>query len=200
MIGILDYGGGNVRSVQNALERIGYTSGADFFVSHSQKRLEEATKIIFPGQGRAGDVMAFLEKYSLDIFLQQTKKKVLGICVGMQVLFDFLEEDSVSGLGIVSGKVVHFNSEHIKTIPHMGWNFADFFSGTGEYSSFSSDFYFVHSYYCEPEQPEDVLSTTTYFHQQFCSSVQKENFTGVQFHPEKSGKAGEQLLRHFCTS
>lgn len=193
MIGILDYGGGNIRSVENALSSLARKNATmRYFISTSPEELEKADKIIFPGQGRAGDVMHALKEKKLDVFLQKTTKPFLGICVGMQVLFDFLEEDSLSGLGIISGKVVPFNKEEVKIVPHMGWN-------TVALNDSKDDFYFVHSYYCIPKNTSDIFSTTIYNEQVFCSSVQKDNFMGVQFHPEKSGERGKNFLFHFCT-
>lgn len=192
MIGILDYGGGNIRSVENALVSLSRQNKTfEYFISDSPEELEKADKIIFPGQGRAGDVMRALEEKKMDVFLRNTKKPFLGICVGMQVLFDFLQEDAVSGLGIIPGEVIRFDSKKVNIIPHMGWN-------TVSSDLLEDDFYFVHSYYCLPKNSSDIFSTTVYNDQFFCSSVKRNNFTGVQFHPEKSGGVGKKFLLDFC--
>lgn len=205
MIGILDYGGGNIRSVENALTRI----GVEFFTSADPGTLKNAEKILFPGQGRCGDVLTSLKNRKLDIFLKNLTKPFLGICVGMQLLFEDIEEDDVKGLGIISGSVKKFDLEKVPCVPHMGWNEVNYELrmrneelDTNHTSFFNisnnSDFYFVHSYYCDPQDSNMSLSETLYGEQKLCSSVQKDNFIGVQFHPEKSGKAGEDVLRNFC--
>lgn len=213
MIGILDYGAGNVRSVENALFRI----GAAFFVSDNPKELEKADKILFPGVGHAASAMQILREKKLDQFLQTTKKPVLGICLGMQLLFEFSEESNGVCLGIISGRVQKFDTHKVPQIPHTGWNEVEFNSphpplfkegedsapyGKGRLGGVNrnADFYFVHSYYCVPKNLEEILAETEYNGFRFCSAVKKENFLGVQFHPEKSGKAGEEILEFFLKS
>lgn len=188
-IGILDFGGGNVQSVQNALERL----ECDFFLSGNPEELTKADKIIFPGVGHASAVMRTLRTQKLDVFLRETTKPVLGICLGMQLLFEFSEEGETEGIGIFAGKVRHFDPNQVSCIPHMGWNSVTFCSSEKE----KEDFYFVHSYFCEPQNPEEIWGETIYEEQKFCSAVRRDNFHGVQFHPEKSGKGGERFLREF---
>jgi glutamine amidotransferase len=142
--------------------------------------------------------MDALKRKGLDDFLKTTEKPFLGICVGMQVLFDYLEEDDCPGLGIISGKVIRFDPQKVGIIPHMGWNQVNsqFSILNSQFST--DDFYFVHSYYCVPKNAAHCIATTDYSQQRFCSSVAKANFYGMQFHPEKSGLAGEKILQWFC--
>lgn len=190
MIGILDYSAGNLKSVENALTRL----NIPFFISADPQKLETAEKILFPGVGHAKSCMESLRKRKLDVFLQQTTKPVLAICVGMQLLFDFSEEGNTQCLGILPGTVRRFDEKKVKIVPHIGWNTVSFVSGFPHLPQ-NEDFYFVHSYFCEPKEQEGILATTTYHGETFCSAIQKGNITGVQFHPEKSGKAGEEFLK-----
>lgn len=191
-IGILDYGAGNLKSVENALTRL----GAKFFISDNSSELEKTDKILFPGVGHAASAMRILREKGLDEFLQKTTKPVLGICLGMQLLFDFSEEGETECLGIIPGKVRKFDAAKVGIVPHMGWNEVDFQS-SGNTDKLNSDFYFVHSYFCDPKNFDDILATTEYSGFRFCSGVRRDNFLGVQFHPEKSGKAGEEFLKWF---
>lgn len=196
MIGILDYGGGNVASVQNALERIAFPC----FVSADPEKLMKAEKLLFPGVGHAKAVMQSLEERGLDDFLRSWKKPLLGICLGMQLLFDFSEEGDVEGLGLLSGKVKAFEKNTVRSIPHIGWNGVNDQFQISNDELQKNDFYFVHSYYCDPTEKEDLWMTTEYDGFAFCSAVRRGNLWGVQFHPEKSGRAGEELLRQFCNT
>jgi len=219
MIGILDYGAGNLKSVENTLERIFsrdtplrgnppnplYQGGVsrNYFISDDPQELEKADKIIFPGVGHAKFAMQILKEKSLDVFLKNYKKPVLGICLGMQILFEFSEEDNTECLGIISGKVIKFDQNICSKVPHMGWNSVRDRGEEkipltqplpeGEEKDFY--FYFVHSYYV-PVSEFTVLECD-YEGQKFSASVQYKNFTGMQFHPEKSGKVGEEILREF---
>ncbi len=198
MIGVIDYGAGNLTSVCNTLDRI---SGLKYFVSANAEELEKAEKIIFPGVGHAQDAMLELKKRGLEKFLKNTTKPVLGICVGMQLLFDFSEEGNTECLGIIPGKVQKFDTEKVNLVPHMGWNEVSLIQSKhtlfAEISDYS-DFYFVHSYFCFPENSEHVVAMTDYETESFCCAVQKDNFTGVQFHPEKSSLLGQKILENFC--
>lgn len=190
MIGIIDYGAGNVQSVSNALTSI----GAPHFVSGKTNKLQQAAKLILPGVGEARSAMASMEKAGVLEWLQSVKVPFLGICLGMQLLFEHTSERETPCLGIITGDVKRF-SNNVK-VPHMGWNslnvvgtdalFRDI--PTGEY------FYFLHSYHA-PIVPE--TTGTTDYESDFSSAVRIRNFRGVQFHPEKSGEAGLKLLANF---
>lgn len=205
MIGIIDYNAGNLTSVCNTLDVL----NIEYIVSSDVEELEKTDKILFPGVGHAKSAMQELEKRGLDVFLQNTKKPVLGICVGMQLLFEYSEEKIDEGpdtentkcLGIISGGVKNFKQYEVGIVPHMGWNEIskidlknEIFSGIPDYS----DFYFVHSYYCDPENRENILAMTDYQTKSFCCAVQKDNFIGMQFHPEKSSDMGKKILENFC--
>ena len=194
-IAILDYGAGNIRSVQNALERL----GQEFFVSGDPKELLKADKLIFPGVGSAGFAMRRLKETGLDIFLKNYTKPVLGICLGMQLFFDFSEEDATECLGIIPGRIQKFDIQKSKIVPHMGWNricsqLTD--SGQKLFENIDQDsfVYFVHSYFAPIT--EDTIAEC-FYGERFTAAVQKDNFWGAQFHPEKSGDIGEQILRNF---
>ena len=198
MIGIIDYNAGNLTSVCNTLDEM----KVEYFVSADVKVLEKTQRILFPGVGHAKSAMQELEKRGLDVFLKNTQKPVLGICVGMQLLFDFSEEGETECLGIIPGKVKKFKPFEVGIIPHMGWNEISkidiqntIFSEVEDYS----DFYFVHSYYCAPEKKEHVVAMTDYGQKSFCCIVQKDNFLGMQFHPEKSSNRGKKILENFCS-
>jgi imidazole glycerol-phosphate synthase subunit HisH len=193
MIGIINYGAGNIRSVSNALNRI----NAPHFVSDDSKKLDQADKLIFPGVGEARSAMDALVRAGLISWLQEVTVPFLGICLGMQLLFDHTTERATDCLGILSGTNERFTSEKSQLkVPHMGWNQVQqkgenpLFSGipSGEY------FYFVHSYYA-PIVPATIGMTD--YDVQFTSALQQKNYYGVQFHPEKSGKAGLHLLKNF---
>ncbi|GJQ64083.1 MAG: imidazole glycerol phosphate synthase subunit HisH [Melioribacteraceae bacterium] len=191
MIGIIDYGAGNTTSVKNALSEL----GVKFSLTSDSEELDKCDKIIFPGVGEASSAMKRLKINSLDDYLGKSDKPVLGICLGMQLLFDRSEENNTQCLGVIAGKVTRFNSENMK-VPHMGWSKVKFeketslFDGikTGEY------FYFANSYYAPVN---DFSIAATNYNGLFSSAVNKGNFWGVQFHPEKSGKAGLKLLENF---
>ncbi len=193
MIGIIDYGAGNVRSVCNALKRL----GVDYRVSHTVEELQRARGLILPGVGEARMAMESLNRRGLLEWLRTVEVPFLGICLGMQLLFEQSDERQTDCLGILSGTVVRFDAAHQK-VPHMGWNDvradlrSPLFAGLRERELF----YFVHSYYA-PTVPETI--GTTEYGTVFSSAVQKQNFFGVQFHPEKSGAAGLQLLSNFVT-
>lgn len=193
-LGILDYNAGNITSVQNALE----TLEIPYFISADPKELAKAEKILFPGVGHAESCMQELKKRNLDVFLQNTTKPILGICVGMQLLFDWAEEGDTDCTGIIEGNVKKFLKEEVGIIPHMGWNNISF-ENSPLFTNIphNTDFYFVHSYYCQPKNTSEIIASVDYNGKKFCCGVQKKNFFGVQFHPEKSGKLGQQILKNF---
>lgn len=189
MVAIIDYDAGNVRSLQFALERLGVES----VLTADLEVIKTAEKVIFPGQGAAGSAMEKLQQTGLDQLIPSLQQPVLGICLGMQLLCDATEEGDVKGLGIVSGKVIRF-SDQVK-VPQMGWNTISklqttLFKGINE-----EDFmYLVHSYYV-PLLPETIAQSD--YDGAYSVALQKDNFYGVQFHPEKSSTAGSQLLQNF---
>ena len=152
--------------------------------------IEKADAVIFPGVGAFGPAMESIRKNKLDeIIIKSAKssKPFLGICLGMQVLFDSSEEDSnEKGLSVLKGKVVRFKKA--RKVPHIGWN---------QVSSLKKEFYFVHSYYVIPEDRSVISSETEHEGEKFVSAVKKENLFAVQFHPEKSGDAGLEFLQNF---
>jgi len=203
MIGIVDYRAGNLTSVARALHYLGEPCQ----ISDDPKVLERVDRIIFPGVGAAGEAMANLRQKHLDRWIPewvQQGKPILGICLGTQVIFSYSEENDTQCLGIVPGTVKRFpqdlrqDGEPLK-IPHMGWNHVAFqkdhpvFRGLPE----GAEFYFVHSYYPSPDDNKWVVGLTDYG-QSFCSAVAQKNLAAVQFHPEKSGRPGLQILTNFC--
>lgn len=191
MISIIDYKAGNLASVSNALERL----GVDFQVSYDPSVLDQSDAIIFPGVGHAQSAMQTLDERNLIDWLRITKKPVLGICLGMQLLFESSEEGDTNGLGIIKGRLKKFDEKDGK-VPHLGWND---FAKLSEHPltaglETQSMMYYVHSYYAPVN--ESTLATCHYGIP-FASVVEKDNFFGVQFHPEKSGQNGEILLKNY---
>ncbi len=193
MIGIIDYGAGNIRSVSNALNRL----KVPHFISCNRIELDKAEKLFFPGVGEARSAMNALANSGLKDWLREVEVPFLGICLGMQLLFKRTMERDTDCLGIIPGLNQKFNEGNNKIkAPHMGWNqvlhknSSSLFAGikSGDY------FYFVHSYYAPVVS--DTIGTTEY-NVLFTSAIKHKNFYGVQFHPEKSGKAGLQLLKNF---
>jgi len=186
---IIDYGSGNIQSIQFALQRLGYEG----ILSNDIETIRSADKIIFPGVGEAQTAMKKLTESGLDTIIPTLKQPVLGICLGMQLMCAFSEERNTKGLGIFDSTVVRFPKE-VRT-PHTGWNkinnlHSTLFDGINE----GAFMYFVHSYYA-PKCSESIAETA--YDCTYSSALQKNNFYGVQFHPEKSGKVGAQLLSNF---
>lgn len=189
MIAIIDYGAGNTKSLQFALERLGVKS----ILTSDPEEIKSAEKVIFPGQGAAGSAMKKLQHYGLDKVIRNLTQPVLGICLGMQLLCEHSEEGNIQGLGIVQGTVRRF-SDKVK-VPQMGWNSIHKLKGSlFEGISEASYMYLVHSYYV-PEIKETVA--TADYNGTYSVALQKDNFYGVQFHPEKSSLKGQLLLNNF---
>ena len=191
MIAILDYKMGNLRSVENALKRL----GAEFTVTDDAGVIRSADKVLMPGVGNAAEAMENLRSASLVDVVRSLRRPVLGICVGMQVMCRHSEEGDVDCLNLFDARVKRFEPSADLKVPHMGWNTignleSKLFKGIdgGEYV------YFVHSYY--PELCPDTIATTTHG-AMFSSALKYENFYGTQFHPEKSGDVGEKIIENF---
>jgi glutamine amidotransferase len=193
MIAIIDYDAGNTRSVINVLKRL----NADFTLTDDHEAIKTADKIILPGVGHAAAAMDKLKKKELLSILKSCQKPFLGICVGMQLMYEFSDEGNTDCMGIVKGRIKAFVPQPGIKVPHMGWNTntvynphnADLFRGLEV-----AETYFVHSYYAEVNEN---TSTTCDYSLPFASAVQKDNFFGVQFHPEKSGLLGQIFINNF---
>ncbi|MEX1139932.1 MAG: imidazole glycerol phosphate synthase subunit HisH [Bacteroidota bacterium] len=190
MIGIIDYGAGNVRSVSNALT----TLGVQHFISGDVKELRRASKIIFPGVGEARSAMASLERTGVTEWIRSARVPFLGICLGMQLLFEHTSERETTCLGIMEGAVKRFPVG--VRVPHMGWNTLTLVTEDPLFQGVQSGefFYFIHSYFAP--LTAKTIGTTDYSGD-FSSAIRIRNFRGVQFHPEKSGEAGLRLLSNF---
>jgi imidazole glycerol phosphate synthase glutamine amidotransferase subunit len=199
-IGLVDYGGGNLRSVHNAIHALGH----DPEVIASPDGFADVTHLILPGQGAFGDVMARLNERGLAAPLREwiaAGKPYFGICVGYQILFEGSDEaPGIDGLGIVKGRCVRFAEAAARKIPQMGWNGAKpanpdslFWKGLGA----EPYFYFVHSYYPVPADDTWIISQTDYDGEMFAASVEKGSVLACQFHPEKSQDAGLTLISNF---
>lgn len=186
---IVNYGAGNIKSIQFAFQRLGY----DAVLSDNPDEITKADKVIFPGVGEASSAMKMLRESGLYTLIPQLKQPVLGICLGMQLMCNHTEEGNTEGLGIFNTNVKRFSNK-VK-VPQMGWNTvknlkSDLFKNISE----GDYMYLVHSYYAE--NCEQNIATSDY-EIEYASALENDNFYGVQFHPEKSSKAGEQLLKNF---
>jgi len=192
MIAIIDYKAGNLASVSNALKKL----GAEFIITSDIPTLEKADGIIFPGVGHAKSAMEALKEKQLDTWLPTAQNPVLGVCLGMQLLFSHSEEGDTSCLNILPGNLLRFEDTHEK-VPHMGWNVFDEVEKHPLLSGLEKEswFYYVHSFYVPVT--DATLATCSYAGVSFSSVVGYKNFMGVQFHPEKSGETGEKLLLNF---
>ena len=198
--GIIDYGGGNLRSVANALRSL----GEDPVIIASPEQAADTTHLLLPGQGEFGDTMNRLEERGLAAFLKDwiaADRPYFGICVGYQILFDRSEESpDTPGLGILPGSVRRFADEPGLKIPHMGWNSATASRGdTRVWQGLGVDpyFYYIHSYFPESASADPVVAETTYGTQTFAGAVERGNLFACQFHPEKSQETGLRLIRNF---
>ncbi|WP_462262735.1 imidazole glycerol phosphate synthase subunit HisH [Ferruginibacter sp.] len=189
-IAIIKYNAGNVQSVQYALQRIGVTS----IITDDEKEIRQAEKVIFPGVGHANAAMQYLRERELDKIIISLQQPVLGICLGLQLLCKHSEEGDTPCLGIFDTEVKLFASTGLK-VPQMGWNnIYDLKSGLFEGLAEESFIYNVHSYYAALSK--QTIATTDYI-LPYSAALQKNNFYAVQFHPEKSGKIGEKILKNF---
>nr|MBC7613080.1 imidazole glycerol phosphate synthase subunit HisH [Pseudopedobacter sp.] len=194
MIGIVNYGAGNIFSLTAALERLGLKYG----MINSETDFDLYDRIIIPGVGHAGTAMKKLVDTGLVPKIKSLTKPVLGICVGMQLITDFSEEGNSKMLGIIPVKTLRFQEEICKKVPHMGWNQVEVQKNIPLFNDIdtSAYFYFVHSYFIEFNSKFTVAFCN--YGIKFSAGIQRDNFYGVQFHPEKSGEAGEILLKNFA--
>ena len=191
MIAIVDYKMGNLRSVENALRRL----GADFTVTADADVIRRADKVLLPGVGNAAEAMEDLRAAGLVEVIRSLRQPVLGICVGMQVMCRHSEEGDVDCLGIFDARVKRFTPSPELKVPHMGWNkIGNLETKLFKYLEGGSYVYFVHSYY--PELCPDTIATATHG-VMFSAALKYENFYGTQFHPEKSGDVGERIIANF---
>lgn len=195
---VVDYDAGNTLSVTRALEKV----GARVDLTPDPERLAAADAVVLPGVGAFGDCMKKLRERGMDEACRETYrsgKPFLGVCIALQVFFERSEESpGVDGLGILPGTVVRFGSNELK-VPHMGWNQLTLSRDHPVLEGLDGEsFYFVHSYYPEPDEPADVLGTTEYG-VEFCAAAGRENLSAVQFHPEKSSRAGLKLYENFLS-
>jgi len=189
MIAIIKYNAGNVTSVQNALNRLGYES----IITDDAATILKAEKVIFPGVGEASTAMQYLKDRGLDEVIKSVAQPFLGICLGLQLMCNKTEEGNTNCLGIFDTIVKLFPPK--EKVPHMGWN--NFVSTKGKlFNKINEEdnVYFVHSYYAELN--DDTVAVCNYINP-FSAALQKNNFYATQFHPEKSGKIGEQILKNF---
>jgi|TARA_B100000530_G_scaffold325583_1_gene263466 glutamine amidotransferase len=189
MIAIIDFDAGNTKSLQFALDRL----GVENILTSDIEKINSADKVIFPGQGAAKSAMKKIIRCRLDKVIPKLKQPVLGICLGMQLFCEISEEDNVKGLGIIKSKVKLFSNK--TKVPQIGWNKifelnSPLFNGISE----NEYMYLVHSYYV-PKINETIAKS--YYGINYSVSIKKDNFYGVQFHPEKSSKSGQLILKNF---
>jgi glutamine amidotransferase len=199
---VIDYGMGNLRSVVKAWEHV----GADVRVVDTPEEISPADAIVFPGQGAIMDAMKQLRGTRFDNVIREwiaADKPFFGICLGMQVLFSHSEEGDTPGLGVFSGEVKRFRLPQEFKVPHMGWNHVHFSPRTpvdAGLEQIDDQFYFVHSYYCVPEDDSIAWGKSVYGDQEFVCAIKKGNVYATQFHPEKSQEKGLLLYKNFVDS
>lgn len=195
MIAIIDYGAGNLHSVKNALDFL----GADSVITGSAEEILNADKVILPGVGAFGEAMSALTSSGLDAVVKQIAQNgtpLLGICLGLQLMFEESEETpDVTGLGLFKGKCVKIPDYGLK-IPHMGWNSIELAKNSKILKDDNAYVYFVHSYYLNTPE-EEIVSAYTQYGARLGIAVERDNVFATQFHPEKSGDAGMNILRNF---
>jgi len=186
---IIKYNAGNVYSVSSALKRLGYEA----IITSDLEEIKSADKIIFPGVGEASSAMEYLRETKLDVLIPELKQPFLGVCLGLQLLCNYSEEGDTKCLGIFNEDVKRFPPK--EKVPHMGWNSVKV-SDSKLFANVPNEsfVYFVHSYFAELSKY--TIAETDYI-QPYSSALQKDNFYALQFHPEKSGKIGEQILKNF---
>lgn len=204
-IAVVDYGLGNVKSITNGFRKLGVES----ILTRDPSIIKSASACVLPGVGAFAYGMKMLRQYKLDTTLRsfaESGKPLLGICLGMQLLFEESDEFSVTqGLGLIPGRVEYLGNLSSETmlLPHVCWNeIQEPQAGRWKHTMLENAApkactYFVHSFATRPENPEHILATTQYEGIEFCSAIQHKNITGVQFHPEKSGPAGLAILKQF---
>lgn len=197
MVAIIDYGAGNLQSVKKALDYL----GAENEITQDENKIMAASHVILPGVGAFGDAMnSMRERGLVDVVKQAAREKnFLGICLGLQLLFESSEESpDAQGLGLLKGEIVNIPKNCGLKVPHIGWNSVDIKQKDGIFSGINegSYFYFVHSFYLKGAE-DDVVAATTQYGVEIECAVQKGNLCGVQFHPEKSSAAGLTLLKNF---
>ncbi len=201
MIAIIDYGVGNLRSVEKAFHFLGYEAK----VTDDKQFIKEADKVVLPGVGAFANAMERLKETGMDELVYEVVKSgkpFLGICLGMQLLFDYSEEGGhIEGLGLIHGSIKRIPDSFKLKVPHMGWNKLKVTRDNKLLKVFAEEpyVYFVHSYYLEAQDKQDVIATTNYG-LEIDVAVQKNNIYATQFHPEKSGKIGLQILKNFAKS
>ncbi len=203
MIAIIDYNAGNITSVARALHSIGQA----FIITDDTAKLDRASHVIFPGVGAAGEAMAYLRQKKLDAWLKSCfsiGKPLMGICLGTQIILDSSEENQTDCIGLVPGSTRRFPENlaaagRALKIPHMGWNSVALRRNHPVFADVppEAEFYFVHSFYPSPSDDAAVLGITEYGIT-FCSVLAIRNLVAMQFHPEKSGRPGLQILKNFC--
>lgn len=199
MIAIIDYGMGNLRSVQKGFERVGHSA----IVTSDPAQVAAADKVVLPGVGAFEDAISEIRRLKLDrpaLDAIHSGKPFLGICLGLQMLFDVSYENGRhEGLGVVRGEVVRFELPKEYSVPHMGWNQLDIRQPTPILNGLADGVYayFVHSYYVVPEDPK-VIATVTDYGGPFCSMIAFDNVFATQFHPEKSQSDGLRILKNFA--
>ncbi|MDY0779557.1 imidazole glycerol phosphate synthase subunit HisH [Tenacibaculum sp. IB213877] len=186
---IIKYNAGNIKSVQNAVERLGF----ECEITDDIEQIKKADKVIFPGVGEASSAMKYLKEKELDVVIKQLKQPVLGICLGLQLLCKSSEENNTQCLGIFDSEVKLFPPKD--KVPHIGWNDFDYISGSlFKGVNAYNDVYYVHSYYAQI--CKQTVAVCNYI-LPFSAAIQQNNFYATQFHPEKSASVGEQILKNF---
>jgi imidazole glycerol-phosphate synthase subunit HisH len=191
-LSIIKYNAGNIQSVSFALERL----GVDFTITDDPETIRKSDKVLFPGVGEASTTMKYLKEKNLANVIKDLKQPVLGICLGMQLLCKFSEENNTECLSIFDENVKRFENKPGMKVPHMGWNQLTLSDGWLDKALDTKNVYFVHSYYV-PVNP--CTSAITDYITPFSAAMKKDNFYAVQFHPEKSAEAGELVLKSFLS-